>query len=474
MRNLIKIFLASSTALFAACASTPVQYSEANMSGVAQDLLQTSEAPDGFENTALSLNKAREMAITRNQNYRQRVNRLLVKLDHDKGRTRSMLPEVYAQSFGRWRNNTNASVGVRVDELGAAMPEDFYTAQDQSLANSNITLTWDMLDIALTSHNKAGAAIKGFDAIENNRVGCHQLMVDLERAYWRKAAYDRAKDKREWLNNRIDYALDLSNQEAGKGEDKELPEWMYQRELIDIKRWYESMYRGLASAESDLKKLINIPHRTEFVVETHASLTDGELGSPRGDNLEDLFVYAFENRPEIRRTLYTIDQTQLENEKNILRRLPGLSLFMSGNNDTNSFALNKDFLSAGINLSWDVIGLVNMGRTKQQGKARLGLERDQLDVIATSIMAQVALALENVKNLNAEMDLAWKAKDIQDGITGKLNADVKAGKNREIYLIKEELLREMSILREDIARAELRAGEARLAQSLGTMKTCEI
>lgn len=353
------------------------------------------------------------------------------------------------------------------------MPEDFYTAQDQTYANSNVTLTWNMLDLALSSHNKASAEIKSFDAIESNRAGCHQLIVDVERAYWRKAAYDRALDKRDWLNSRIEYGLSLSAQEASKGEDKELSEWMYQRELIDIKRWYESMYRGLASADSDLKKLISVPHGTEFVVDATASPAGDEFGSTLGISLDKQFVMAIENRPELRRTLYTIDQTKLNNEKDVLRRLPGLGLFISANNDTNSFALNQDFLSAGVNLSWDVIGLININKTKHQGRARAELAEGELDVVATTVMAQVALANEEVKNLNMEMDLAWKAKDIQAGITLKLGADVSAGKNREIFLIKEELLRELSILREDIAVAELRAAEARLAQSLGVMTACD-
>ena len=474
MRNFIKLILVGSTSILAACATSPVQYTEDNVSALTQDLLQSAALPEGFETSALSLEKTREMAIKRNLDYRQRINQLLVQLDSQNGSAKSLLPKVYAQSFGRWRNNTNASIGVRVDELGSNFPQDFYTAQDQSYANSNITLTWNMLDIALSSHDKAETSIQGYDSIENNRAGCHQLMVDVERAYWRKLAYDRANERRDWLNDRIDYALDLSNKEAAKAKDKELDEWMYQRELIDIKRWYESMYRGLASAESDLKKLINIPHNTTFKVEPNTASADIKFDLSAGDSMEDMFVYAFEHRPELRQALYTIDKTKLKNEKELLRRLPGLSLFLSQNNDTNSFALNKDFLTAGVNLSWDVMGLVTIGKTKRQGETRLLLEQDNLDVVATSIMAQVALASEDVKNLKAEMELAWKAKSIQAGITGKLGADVKSGNNREIYLIKEELLRELSVLREHIAQAELRASEARLSQSLGVMQACDM
>lgn len=473
MKKSFKLLLVASVFTLAACAVTPVQYNSENIAPIASDLVNSAPLPSDFETKPLTLEDARKMAATRNVAYRQRVNRMMVQLQGENAQIKNMLPQIYTKSFGRWRNNTNASVGVRVDDLGSVMPEEFYTAQDQSLANSNVTLTWNLLDLALHSHNKAGADIKGFDLIENNRAGCHQLMVDVERAYWRKAAFDRASKKRDWLNSRIEYGLQLSSEEASKDEEKELTEWMYQRELIDIKRWYESMYRGLASADSDLKKLINVPQGTELIIDATAPPAGDEFGSTLGGSLNTQFIFAFENRPEIRRHLYTIDQTKLNNEKDVLRRLPGLSLFMSANNDTNSFALNQDFLLAGVSLSWDVMGLVNMGKAKRQGKARLAIEEAELDVIATTIMAQVALANEDVKNLKEEMKLAWKAKDVQAGITQKLRDDVIAGKNREIYLIKEELLLEMSILREDIATAELRAAEARLAQSLGVMTVCD-
>ncbi len=473
MRKSFKLFLVVSASTFTACATTPVQYTAENMDPMVAELTNTPPLPSGFGAEPLTLEETRKMAVVRNASYRQRVNRMMVQLQGENAQIKPMLPQIYTNSFGRWRNNSNASVGVRVDELDSAMPEDFYTAQDRSYANSNVTLTWNMLDLALSSHARASADIKGYDSIENNRAGCHQLMVDVERAYWRKAAFDRALEKRDWLNSRIEYGLSLSSDEASKGEDKELAEWMYQRELIDIKRWYESMYRGLVSADVDLKKLISVPHDTKFAVDTKTSPTDDETVSSLGGSLKAQFKYAFENRPEIRRRLYTIDQTKLKNEKDVLRRLPGLGLFVSANNDTNSFALNQDFLLAGVNLSWDIMGLVNMGKSKRQGRAHLAVEEAELEVLATSIMAQVALANEEVTNLNQEMELAWKAKDVQAGITQKLNDEVTAGKNREIYLIKEELLREMSILREDIATAELRAAKARLAQSLGMMTACD-
>lgn len=468
-----KTLLLAGAAMLGACATNPVQYNSDNMKSVAQTLLETPELPAGFAEKPLSLEEARAMAMTRNQAYQLKVDRLLFEINQKGASAKSLMPQIYANSFGHWRNNTNASVGVKVDEINSAMPEDFYTAQDRSYANSNLTLSWNLLDVGLMGYKKSISEVDGYDAVETSRLGCHQLMVDVERAYWRKAAYSRAIAKRDWLNNRIDYALEQSGEHIRNNPDDRMSELMFQRELIDIKRWYESMYRTLASANSDLAKLINVPHGTEFAVAHNVPRSRGEFGSTSGTDIQAMFLTAFENRPELRQALYSRDKTEIQSKEAMLRHLPALGLFVSGNQDSNSFALNQDFMSAGLNLSWDVLNLTKIGDTKAKGKFRETLSEANIKVVAGTIMAQTVLAFEEVKNLEHEMDLAWKAKDVQVQITDRMSDDVASGEGRETYQIKEELLRELSILREDISKAELSAADARFQQSLGTMKACQ-
>ena len=473
MKKLTKLFLLSSAVLMTACASTPTQYTQNNMSSAATSLLEQEQAPDGFGASDLTLEEARAMAVTRNKTYRQKIDKMLFDLKRKSGNAKSFMPQLYANSFGQWRNNANASVGVKVDEIGSAMPEDFYTAQDQSYATSKLSLSWNLLDVGLMGHQKALADIDGFEALETTRLGCHQLMVDLERAYWRKAAFEQATSKREWIGSRVDYALERSNAHIEENPDDRMSELMFQRELIDIKRWYESMYRTLASANSDLAGLINVPHGTEFTVSQDAPQAHGEFGPILSKPIGELFQTAFENRPELRTAFYDVDRSEFQSEQAILRHLPGLSLFISGNSDTNSFALNQNFLSAGANLSWDVLSLTKIGDTKKKGKLNTALKEQEIGVVASAIMAQIMLAKTEVQNMDEEMTLAWKAKNIQGQITSSIQKDVAEASGRETHFVKEELLRELSVLREDISRAEYKAAQARLQQSLGEMKSCQ-
>ena len=75
--------------------------------------------------------------------------------------------------------------------------------------------------------------------------------------------------------------------------------------------------------------------------------------------------------------------------------------------------------------------------------------------------------------LDYDLMLAWKALSVQGEITDDLSTDVAAGDKPETYLVKEELMRELSFIREQIARAELHTAKARLEQSIGVVPNCQ-
>jgi len=71
------------------------------------------------------------------------------------------------------------------------------------------------------------------------------------------------------------------------------------------------------------------------------------------------------------------------------------------------------------------------------------------------------------------LTLAWKALSIQSEITDDLRVDVASENKAETYLVKEELMRELSFIREQIARAELHTAKARLQQTIGVVPMCK-
>jgi len=83
------------------------------------------------------------------------------------------------------------------------------------------------------------------------------------------------------------------------------------------------------------------------------------------------------------------------------------------------------------------------------------------------------IAQEQMRKLDYDLTMAWKALSIQSEITNDLAVDVKSEVKPETYLVKEELMRELSFIREQMARAELHTAKARLQQSIGIVPTCQ-
>jgi len=452
------------------CASTAVKYDSTNVSGYTDSTLRPQAVPLEID-APLNINDVRARTLAHNSEFARAQTQLMETVRKAGIRGKDFLPQAYANSYGTWRSNASASIGKKVDDTSGTMPKDFYTAQDQAAARSNLTTSWDLLEVGLSSFKANRRSINAFSQGEQNQYLCNKMMVDVENAYWRAVAFEQAEKKSAWLKSRVTYALNLSQQRADKNPDTKRQELMFQRELIDINRWYQSLYRSLLSAKPELARLMNVPAGTKFDLES--TRLPANLGGLGKKNALDLVTTAYQNRPEIRQALYQTDLTKLKNEEDLWRHLPAMRFFLGANHNTNSFVLNQDFASAGLNLSWDLLRLGQISETKRNGKIALAEQERQTEIMASAIMAQVMIAREQMHKLDYDLTLAWKALSIQGEITQDLNADVASGKQPETYLVKEELMRELSFIREQIARAELHTSKARLEQSIGIVPTCQ-
>ena len=461
---------AISAAALSGCATTTIKYDTNNLGSITDNSLRSQAVPMDVS-APLGIDQVRARTLAHNSEYARAQTKLVETVRKAGMRGKDLLPQAYASANGTWRSNASASVGVKVNDTSGAMPQDFYTAQDQAIAISNFTTSWDLLEIGLSGYKANRRAINAYAEGEQNQYLCNKLMVDVENAYWRAVAFEQADKKSDWLKGRVAYALTLSQQRAEQTPETKLSELMFQRELIDINRWYQSLYRSLLSAKPELARLMNLPAGTEFDLQSTRLPSDlGEMG--KQDALT-LITTAYKNRPEIRQALYKADLTKLKNEEDLWRHIPAMRLFLGGSGNSNSFVLNQSFASAGVSLSWDLMRMGQIGETKRSGKLALAEDNRQTEILAGAIMAQVMIAREQMHKLDYDLSLAWKALSIQGEITDDLNADVTSGKKPETYLVKEELMRELSFIREQMARAELHTAKARLSQSIGIVKTCK-
>lgn len=469
LRGLSMIALITS---LSACISSPFDFASSKFEDFTDTLLRPAAQPLDAPNEAITLETAKRRTLNHNSEYSRQERQFAETVRLSGQRGKDLLPKVYLNGFGQWRSNINASVGTRVSDQNATVNEDFFTAQDQVYGVSNLTATWDLLEIGMSGLRANKRTLSAFKQGEQNQYLCNKLMVDVEHAYWRAVAYDQAAKKSDWLKSRIEFALTLSQERIKAEPETKLSELMFQRELLDINRWYESIFRGLTSSRADLARLMNLPLGTDF--DLSETYIPKDLGDLVISDVKTLVELAYKNRPEIRQALYTKDLIKLGNKEAIYSHFPALKLFLGANTDSNSFILNQNFASAGVNLSWDLIRLGQIGETKKRGQTRLMDQKRETEITASAIMAQVMIAREQVEKLDHDLSLAWRALNVQAKITDSLFESVQTDEKPETYLVKEELMRELAKLRENLARAELYTANARLKQSVGLVELCAV
>lgn len=326
-----------------------------------------------------------------------------------------------------------------------------------------------MLDFGLAYYNsRIGAAQAESDA-QQSLISCAYLSEDIVRVYWLAAAHERASAKADWLRSRVDTALYMSRQRAEAAPETRTAELLFQREIIDIYRWYQSIYTAISPAKAELAALMNLPAGSVFEVEAdHAIQKLPDLPQAPEELLEIAYAY----RPEIDQRRHAYEIIDLQRRREIVSVLPSPALVLGGRTDSNSFALNNSYASLGANISWDLVRFANLDDRLDLNAREMDLARLQTETLANAIAMQVEMARLEFETRDETIAMAWQATDIQVELANRMAAEVEAGHQPEIYFIKEELFRELSVLRRDIDRADHQAARMRLLRALGLAPNC--
>lgn len=461
-----RIILMASVLMLTACAShsTPDPVRE-----ISQVELQKSAYNQPKIIAPLSIYEAVARGLKYNLSYQQDLLKVVEVARQKELRRQDLLPKSQIISNFSYRSNREAFVGQRVEDMQSPLSDEFYTSTDKQRRMSQYALVWNIMDFGFAYLDSQRQELQRQDNHLGALVTCGRLIEDIEGAYWRTATYERARKKSEWLEGRVKRGLYLSQQMAKQDPDRAQEQLYYQRELIDIYRWYKSIYIGTSAAPGELARLLNLPMQEALLInsdEPHRQLTALPMDPNR------LVLMAFHKRPEIRQRLLQETITKIAARQEMLKSYPNISFFLGGGEDTNSFTLNKNYLKLGADLTWNMLELAKRQERKALAQTRRQQSILQTEMMAGVVAAQVSMAIAEFSEREKEIELAWRAVDIQEEITNKTQLKMEQGDGQEIYVIKEELMRELAILRRDISRADHQIARSRLIRSLGVNDIC--
>ncbi len=449
-------------ASLAGCTIAPSRLTEAQISHLAG--LQAGQVTANQEpiSGALTLYDAMARALKYNLDYRVEMMQQSLRGAEAALASADMLPKLVANAG--WSGRDSYVSSARLDPSTGRETPPQVTASDKDLRTADITFSWNILDFALSYARAQQASDKYLIAEAGKRKVIHRILEDTRTAYWRAVSADRMVRKLRQLDGRLDRAISNARLQGVEGASSPITALTYERELVQIRVKVEQLQRELKLAKAQLAALVDVAPGVEFSL---AEQDDRTLPALMTMSASEMVAEALFNRPELREIAYQRRINEREATAALLELLPGLRLYASANEDSNSFLLNEHWVMMGASAAFNLMKVVSLPARRTAIEMQDGV-LDQKSLAATMVvMTQVYVSRIRYRHFVEELETAQRFRAVQAKLVEQIRAQVKVGSVGEQTLIREEMNALLAEVRRDIAYANVQNAAANIYVSLG-------
>lgn len=336
----------------------------------------------------ISLEWAMARALRLNLDRRVRMMEATVALGQFDTSRFDMLPRMATEAGYYWRSNDPIT-----------RPRDSITGRP-SLANPQISSerehfaasagpTWSVLDFGTSYFTAKQLGDKTLIALERRRKAMHQLMMQVQSAFWKVAVAQR-------LGRQVAETVRLAEDSLAEARqaEKELvrspvDSLRAQKTLLESVRTLEMVQRELAAAQVELADLLNAPQGVPLVVVEPVFRPEGVLA---GVDVAELEEVALGHNADVTEAHYNARIAAQESRKAITRLFPNISFDYKARFDDDSYLIYDNWQTAGATLTFNLFNLLTLPRDLRLIEAGEELaERRRMSALM-AVVAQVHLA----------------------------------------------------------------------------------
>ncbi|MBF0435764.1 MAG: TolC family protein [Magnetococcales bacterium] len=374
-----------------------------------------------------------------------------------------LLPMLAANAGFTSRNNAEASSSFSITT--ASPSNSFSTSQDRQKTTANLSVAWSVLDFGVSYYQAKQITDRFLIAEENRRKLTHTLIQEVQTAYWQALGAQKLHSQIDPILQQAKQAIEAAHELEVQRLRPQLEMVRYQRALLDIIRQLESLQEELQQAKITLVKLINLPPGLPFeLLEpdertfciTPVRVTPGEM--------EQL---ALLNRPELRQELYRARIGIADTKKALLQILPGLDFNATHNYDSNSFAMNSVWETAGINVTGKLLRLAALPGELRKEESQAELNQMRRLALNMAIITQVHIANRQYRDAVRKFDDASKINAIDQKILKNITLETASGSQTRLEHIRAATQGVMSELQRSKAFADAQNAVGMIYVSLG-------
>jgi outer membrane protein TolC len=373
----------------------------------------------------------------------------------------NMLPQLTAAAGYTNRNHPLASSSEGLFTNTEVVPPSFST--DQNSRTADLTFSWNLLDFGVSYFEAKEQADRVLVLEQRRRKVVQLLMQQVRESYWEAAGAQRLDGRIAPLLDEAKKALDESRRTQQEGLRSPLDTLGYQHALLDIIRQLETVRDQLEEAKPRLASLMNVAPGTEFQLAPPAGFGVPSFDMP----MERREETALERRPELVEASYNERISINETHKAIAKLLPGIELQLGGHYDSNSFLVYHAWRAAGINISWNLLNILNAKNIRGLADAQHDVAYAQRLALSMAVLTQVHVASAELSAKQRQFALSQQISDVDAQIlqhTHNATVATAQGKLEEIRAAMNAMMSELRLYQ---SYGELESAYGQLLATLG-------
>lgn len=373
----------------------------------------------------------------------------------------SMLPRLTAQAGYTTRNHELASSSEGLFTNTEVVPPSFST--DKNVRTADLTLSWNLLDFGVSYYEAKQQADRVLVLEQRRRKVVQLMMQQVRSAYWEAAGAERLHSRIGPLLAEAHKALDESHESKREGLRSPLEALSYQHALLDIMRQLEAVRDQLDEAKPRLASLMNVSPGSEFELAPPQQFTVPAFDMP----IERMEQTALERRPELVEASYNERIGVYETRKAVAKLLPGIEVQFGTHYDSNSFLVYHAWRAAGINVSWNLLNLLNAKNIRGMAAAQRDVAHAQRLALAMAVLTQVHVARAELSAKERQFELFKQLNDVDSEILQHTHNATVASAQGKLEEIRAATSAMMSELRLYQSYGELESAYGQLLATLG-------
>ncbi len=384
--------------------------------------------------SGLTLDKAIELGMQYNLELWLTRQEMAIQSELKNGAVTKMLPDLTAQINSGLRDSHNASNSVGLFTGQEAQNVTYSYSDMTSHTYGGVNLLWNVLDFGVSYFRARQQGKRTLHALHEIRRIRQKLSYDIAEAYWSCVGLELIVERGKSLKIELESEISSISESQSKGRISESAaierRYPLKQQLLKLDDYTEKYQ----SAKLRLAQLIGLPIGADFTID--CSITET---FPTLLNLDELETLALNQRPELFQEDLQEKITQDEARATMLSMLPSPQMFVNPSADDNKYLYYNSWLSAGINVSWNLLDIPN-----KIFKTRSELKR--VDFIRKKRMAMAVAIITQLRIAAIEYDFAIsryrKLQDIvgdSEQIIANAESAAKAGKGKQSQITAKKL-----------------------------------